>query len=137
MTQAVGSQRVLVLDDEAAFGQLAAQVIGRLGVPVTSVRTTREFCEAYVREQPSVLVLDIVLDREDVCGVLDFLGTRHCRVPVILVSGFDYRMRDFVAGIARNRGLHVADTIDKRDFAGRLVHQLQRHLVAPVPHATP
>ena len=129
----IGRQQVLILDDEAAFGDIAAEAVGQLGVPVTTVRSARDFAEAYASMEPTILVLDIVLDHEDVCAVLDFLGARHCRAPIILLSGIDYRMRDFVAQLARDRGLHIADSIDKRNFAPRLQHQVRRHLVAPVP----
>lgn len=127
------SNTVLVLDDEPVYGNLIARAANESGMQATVVSSIDLFKKAFLKINPAMLVLDIVLDQEDVCAAIDFLGAQHCTAPVIFMSGYDYRMRQFVGTVARDHGLHVADTIDKRNGIPRLIHKINSYRVVDAP----
>jgi len=88
----------------------------------------REFERQYVELQPGMLTLDVVLGKEDVFAVIEFLGQRRATEPIFLVSGYDHRLVDAVASAAMDFGLLVADRIPKSgDCLRRLTRQLKAY----------
>lgn len=119
--------RLLVLEDDPAFGRQVLQVAEQAGFPAWLASSIAEFRKAYELVAPTVLVMDIVIGEEDICPLLDELVGAHCAVPIILLSSYDTRLRHFVASLGR--GLLVADTIGKQEGLRRLARQLKAYKV--------
>lgn len=111
----------IVLDDDRSFGEQVATALRSTGFEAQAVRTVDEFKRAFWRMKPTLLVLDILLDGEDVCEAINFVSDAGCRAPVILVSGADFRARDLVGSFARDRGLYVTETVDKKASVGKVL----------------
>jgi DNA-binding NtrC family response regulator len=111
---------LLILDDSLDICLLVEQTAKSCRVASRYATSRAAFYAEYRASAPALLLLDVILGKDDVCEVLDFLAARQCTAPLFLMSAYDYRIRESVAQVARNRGLHVAGTFDKRELAGRL-----------------
>jgi DNA-binding response OmpR family regulator len=125
----MNDNRVLVLDDNPATAAASVRVARDCGYQAMAAASATAFYAEYVNWVPTLLVLDVVLGDTDVCEVLDFLGRNHCTIPIVLISGYDYRILHSVAKLARGRGLHVADVIEKAGAGDRLQAVLRAHAV--------
>jgi len=121
---------LLILDDSLDICHLVEQTAESCGVPARHATSRATFYVEYRARAPRLLVLDVMLGKEDVCEVLDFLAVERCTAPIFFISAYDYRILDAVAKLARNRGLHVADVFEKRDLPGRLRHDLAAYSLA-------
>lgn len=124
----------LILDDDPDVRSALAAMIRRAGFAAELAATPPEFYELYAGRKPALVVLDVVLGKHDVCEVLDFIARSGHPPPVILMSGYDYRILHAMARLAKDRGLRVLDVVEKRSDAGaRLAALLKAHAVGPLP----
>ncbi len=123
---------VLILDDDPGVGRLFTRLLHRAGYSVSCVHDPENFAEAYKASRPEVVIVDVILGRQDCCTVLDFLGGQKApRVPVILTSGYDHRILALAERTAKRNGLTVAGVFEKRHDPERIVDLVRRHRVAP------
>ena len=120
MSKKANDNDLLILDDSLDICRLVEQTAESCRVPARHASSRAAFYAEYRRRAPTLLVLDVMLGKEDVCEVLDFLAAERCTAPIFLMSAFDYRILKAVANLARDRGLHVADAFEKRDLPERL-----------------
>lgn len=123
--------RALILDDNPLVREAILKTARGCGYEAAAAAAPQEFYTKFETWHPTALVLDVVLGEEDVCEVLDFLGARNFSGPLILTSGYNYRILHSVAKLARDRGLHVVDLVEKSGSSGRLVEVLRAHAVHP------
>jgi len=119
------SDVAIVLDDDRSFAEQVATGLRTTGFEAEAVRSIDEFKRAFWRMKPTLLILDIFLDKEDVCEAINFVSDAGYRAPVILVSGADFRARNLIGSFARDRGLFVTETADKKASIGKVL-QLAR-----------
>ena len=127
MNAKVNDNDLLILDDSLDICLLAEQTAASCRVFSRHATSRAAFYAEYRAGAPTLLLLDMMLGKEDLCEVLDFLASEHCTAPLFLMSAYDYRILDAVVKLARNRGLHVADSFDKHDLPGRLRSNLSAY----------
>lgn len=120
---------VLILEDNSLVRQVMVKIAHACGFDAEAAATPEEFYAKFCERRATILVLDVVLGNEDVCAVLDFLAARRFGGPIILTSGYHYRILQSVAKLASGRGLLVADLIEKPASSERLVDVLCAHAV--------
>lgn len=105
--------RVVLIDDDARFGELVSSVVADDGIDVIIVHhRAAGAVDVVVREAPDVVVLDVVLPDGDGLDVVDALRSAGSTVPVVLFSSlFDRR----VAGTAAALGLRYVEKADGVD----------------------
>lgn len=114
MTQGDGrAVRVVLVDDDARFGELVSSVVADDGIDVVTVHPRAlGAVDVVIREAPDVVVLDVVLPDGDGLDVVDALRSAGSTVPVVLFSSlFDRR----VAGTAAALGLRYVEKADGVD----------------------
>ncbi len=114
MTQGDGrAVRVVLVDDDARFGELVSSVVADDGIDVVTVHhRAAGAVDIVIREAPDVVVLDVVLPDGDGLDVVDALRSAGSTVPVVLFSSlFDRR----VAGTAAALGLRYVEKADGVD----------------------
>lgn len=119
---------VLILEDERDCAAMVEKEVAAAGASGIIVASIPQFAEAYITFEPDLLVLDVLLGNQDCGAAIDFLAGRGCRVPLVFLSGLDFRLCQFMATLARDKGLQVAAAIDKRDAFPRLRAELARLL---------
>ncbi|TKJ31465.1 MAG: DNA-binding response regulator [Chloroflexi bacterium B3_Chlor] len=149
----VGSETILVVDDEPRLVRLVREILSAVGYEVLSARDGEEALETLAIEQPDLVLLDILLpgdmDGYDICGrVREFSS-----VPIIMLNsktrevdmlhGFDVGADDYltkpfsakeliarVKAVLRRSKLTGEDAMTTADFAcGELVISFARHKV--------
>ena len=114
MTQGDGrAVRVVLVDDDARFGELVSSVVADDDIDVVTVHhRAAGAVDVVIREAPDVVVLDVVLPDGDGLDVVDALRSAGSTVPVVLFSSlFDRR----VAGTAAALGLRYVEKADGVD----------------------
>jgi AmiR/NasT family two-component response regulator len=127
--------RLLVLDDDEGMCNLVRRLAEQIGYQVTCVTTTEKFCEVYPQVWPTMVVLDLVLQQEDVLTVIDFIGIDHFPGGVILFTGYDHRFLNFIAQLGRDRGLNIMGTVEKGLNLQKLSSILCSSFLGPLPVA--
>ena len=84
------AHKILVVDDEHAVRSLLADFFTPLGYQVITTEDGNEALELAAREEPDVILLDVVmpgLDGTEVCKALR-ASERTAPIPVIMMTGF-------------------------------------------------
>lgn len=96
---ALACASVLVVDDDVAFRSMMRRRLVRHGYEVLEASDGEGALDALSGAvQPDVVVLDVMMPRCSGLGVLDILRTLKRTPPTLLVTGFDDRSVDVVAG---------------------------------------
>lgn len=79
---------VYVVDDEAPVRRLLVEVLSSLGLQVHSCESGEAFLQAFRRDDPCCVLLDVRMPRVTGPEVHDWLASEHPGVPVIFLTGF-------------------------------------------------
>jgi DNA-binding response OmpR family regulator len=85
----MSNKRLLIVDDEAAFGAFVRRIAEKLDFEVKVTTNPRAFKEIFHRFNPTVLVLDIIMPDVDGIELVRWLATIQCTARIIIISGFD------------------------------------------------
>ncbi|MCY4259945.1 MAG: response regulator, partial [Rhodobacteraceae bacterium] len=111
------SEHILVVDDKMPIAQLISELIGDMGFDTRIATNSKDCLDAFRREMPSMVFLDIWLHDPAMDGlqILDHLKRTNPEVPVVIMSGHGTIE---IAVQAMRRG--AADFIEKPINASRL-----------------
>lgn len=117
---------LLVVDDDRMQRLLIAETAKRCGYTVTMAGSLEEAVERLRERSFATLVLDLSLGERDGVEVIRHLAETGQRPTVLVISGFDERIRDAAMRLARSVGLAAVGTLRKPLSLGTLrVHLLQ------------
>jgi len=125
--------RILVVDDEPPIVDLLAYNLKRVGYVVLIARDGEEALAVARREQPDLVILDLMLPRLDgleVCRAL----RRERDVPIIMLTARDAEV-DRVVGLELGADDYVVKPFSVRELVVRVRNVLRR--VAPQPTEAP
>ena len=118
-------ERLLVVDDEPVQRLLVRRIAERLGFLVESAAGGVEAVDCLERSEYQIVVLDLSLGREDGVTVLRSIAKAAAPPLLILMTGFDDRVRLAASRLASMLGIVVAGTLRKPIIAGDLASLLQ------------
>jgi CheY-like chemotaxis protein len=109
----MGNKRLLVCDDEPAFGRFVKNVAEDLGYEVEVTTTWQAFMQAYLTFSPTTIVLDIVMPGMDGIELVVWLGNLRSSARLIIVTGYapDYAANAKI--LAEYKGLGPVTTLHK------------------------
>lgn len=107
------SNRLLVVDDEAAICLLIKRVAEPLGFVVESLTEPDRFHETLTEFQPTLLILDLKMPGCDGVQLLQQLKDDKCEAQIIVISGMDQRVLNTAEKLGRSQGLHMAGVLHK------------------------
>jgi len=105
--------RLLVVDDEIAIGEFLNEIITEWGFEVVVATTHAAFTQTYRSFKPAVIILDLAMPDGDGIELLRFLAREDCDAQVLLLSGFDGRVRQTAARIGADLGLKMMEPLQK------------------------
>jgi EAL domain-containing protein (putative c-di-GMP-specific phosphodiesterase class I)/ActR/RegA family two-component response regulator len=107
------ASRLLVVDDDQAFGRLMKRAAEPCGYEVIATDDPRDLRRIVQTWLPAVIVLDLQIPGIDGVELLRRLAADQCGAQVILASGVDGRTLEAALELGRERGLKMAGTLAK------------------------
>jgi EAL domain-containing protein (putative c-di-GMP-specific phosphodiesterase class I) len=121
------SNRLLVVDDEPAFGRLVKKVAEGMGFEVVATEDPRAFAKTARSWHPDVIITDLNMPGVDGIQLLRSLAADKCAASIVLASGSDSKVLEAAMQLGRERGLKMSDVLQKpvrvdtlRDLLGKL-----------------
>jgi len=111
--QQLDLNRVLVIDDDPAFGRLLTRVGEGLSLAVTVTEDPSTFIKTVRSWQPTVVIIALQMPGADGIELMRELVADKCAADVILASGVDTRTLHTALRLGRERGLKMAGVIKK------------------------
>src|SRR5258705_8014529 len=93
-----GAGHIIVVDDDPALRQMVTRYLEDHHVPATSVSNRIEFNRQFEASQPSLIILDLRLGRDDGLDLLREIRT-HSDIPVIITTGHRPDEIDRIVGL--------------------------------------
>jgi CheY-like chemotaxis protein len=112
--------RLLICDDEPAFGRFVKNVAEDLGYQVEVTTTWQAFMRAYQAFRPTTIVIDIVMPEMDGIELVVWLGNLQSSARLVIVTGYapDYAANAKI--LAEYKGLGPVTTLHKPVEINRL-----------------
>ncbi|WP_432949057.1 response regulator transcription factor [Kribbella sp. CA-253562] len=136
VTRPAGTERLLVVDDEATVRELLSATLRFAGFSVSSASTGAEAIAAATREPPDLVLLDVMLPDVDGFEVVRELRERSPGrgrsgpVPVLFLTARD-RQADKVTGLSLGADDYVTKPFDLEELIARIRAILRRTSGAP------
>ncbi len=122
-------KRLLICDDEPAFGRFVKNVAEELGYAVRVTTEGRAFMEAYGSFEPTTIVLDMIMPGMDGNELVLWLAKRKCTARVIIITGFTPDYATHAKTLAEFKGLGPVRTLHKPVEISRLRAELGPHKI--------
>jgi EAL domain-containing protein (putative c-di-GMP-specific phosphodiesterase class I) len=116
--------RLLLIDDEIAFGQIVKRVAQSDGFEVVVTDDAAAFINAARLWHPSVIMLDLKMPGTDGIQLLRTLAADKCTAEIVLTSGADSKVLDAAIELGRERGLRMSAAMPKPLGAAMLRERL-------------
>jgi two-component system OmpR family response regulator len=84
------SKDILAVDDNDTILSLIAEVARLNGYQLRTAHSAKEFFDAYQAKTPALMMIDIVMPDMDGLEMIQKLAAADCRVPLVIMSGYDY-----------------------------------------------
>lgn len=109
----MSSHRLLIIDDEFDIAVLVKEVAEECGYDVRITVDANSFKQTYISFAPDLIVLDLSLPGMDGIQLLRFLADTECQARLLILSGFDRKVRNAAEQLGGARGLKMAGSIAK------------------------
>jgi len=112
---------VLIVDDDADMRSLSRRILERDGYFVTEAVDGLDALEAVARNEPDVIIMDMVMPHLDGLGCTQRLKANPAtqNIPVIMVSAMD-QSRDISAGLDAGADEYITKPIRPKEFLVRV-----------------
>ncbi|HEY0447018.1 MAG TPA: response regulator [Allosphingosinicella sp.] len=122
----MSQRQLLLIDDEPAFGRFVAHAAAEAGYAAHVTLSAEPFKRKYRELAPDVVALDLAMPGSDGVELLRFLAEEGCKVPVIIVSGFDRRVLESSIRLGEALGLNMVGQLTKPVRLTELTDLLER-----------
>ena len=117
--------KILVVDDEPNIREVVGQYLRRDGYAVVSAADGEEALRAYKREQPDLVVLDLMLPKLGGLEVYRRLLDAEGRVPLIMLTARGEE-EDRIVGLSMGADDYVVKPFSPRELVARVGAVLRR-----------
>jgi len=98
--------KILLAEDEPSLGQIVKESLEMRGFEVVFCQNGEEAIDQYIKEQPELLVLDVMMPKKDGFTVAKEVRQMDKRIPIIfltaksqtqdVIEGFDHGGNDYI-----------------------------------------
>ncbi len=127
------ADRILIVDDEPVIRDIVQRSLSRVGFEVIQAADGHEALEIVDRQEPSLVVLDILMRDMDGMAVLQQLRRTHL-VPVIMLTARS-DLNDRIAAIQAGADDYITKPFSPRELEDRIRSVL--HVDRGAPETTP
>ncbi len=104
---------LLILDDEAEIGGFISRIALLCGLTPSVTTDLVAFQHSFAANPPAHVILDLQMPGADGIEVLRWLAERQCRADIVIMSGVDQKVIESARRLGLERGLKIADTLQK------------------------
>jgi len=104
---------LLIVDDEPDMAQFVGDIGEQVGFDALITNSAAEFQKSYISNQPSAIVIDIVMPDMDGIELINWLSENNCNTPIIFISGYDVLYLETAKKLGNRKGCHVIGTLTK------------------------
>ena len=112
-------KRLLICDDEPAFGRFVQNVAEDLGYEVCVTTDGRAFIEAYKSFQPTVIILDMIMPGMDGNEIVLWLAKQRCTARLIIITGYTPDYAAHAKVLPEYKGPPAGDDVKETDRSQR------------------
>ena len=105
---------LLVLDDNPEVLALCKRIAESNGYHAVLTDSVASFKEAYLKNRPTLIVIDILINGGDCSDVIDYLARCRCSVPVALMTGHTAEFLDVMEKHLVRSGLKLVAKVQKK-----------------------
>ncbi len=98
--------KLLVMDDEAMFGEFVEEVARGLGYDVMVLTESRKFLAAFSSFLPDTIILDMVMPEFDGTEITRLLAEAKFTGKLIIVTGYNPQYSKIAKALGEIGGLH-------------------------------
>jgi len=123
------NEHILVIDDDQKLNALLKEYLGRSGFRVATVDNPSEGIEHLGREEPDLVILDVMLpgtDGFEICKEI----RKKWSIPVIMLTARGDVM-DRIVGLELGADDYLPKPFEPRELAARIKSVLRRHARLP------
>lgn len=128
--------RILIVDDDLEILDMLRRLLEAEDYEVEAVSTAPDALAAVVREEPELVLLDVVLGTEDGRDLLREMRL-VCDVPVVFLTGRGSEI-DRVAGLKMGADDYIVKPFSPGELSARvasILRRVQRQAAAPAPRS--
>lgn len=125
-------ERVLLVEDDPAIGEITARGLGQAGFRVTKEEDGRQSLVRFGQEDFDLVVLDVMLPSLDGLGVCREIRA-HSPVPILMLTA-RADTADVVLGLEAGADDYVTKPFEMPELVARVRALLRRVSVGPEPH---
>jgi len=122
----MNEKRLLIVDDEAAFGEFVRQVALSLDYEVMVATDSKTFQECFTDFQPTMIMLDMVMPDMDGNELLLWMLQQNYASDLIITTGYNPDYASDAKILAEFNGLRTVTTLVKPFSLARLRAVLDR-----------
>ena len=109
----VYDRRLLICDDEPAFGRFVKNVAEQLGYALCLTTDGNEFIEAYHSFKPTTVILDMIIPGMDGNELVLWLAQQRSSARLIIITGFTPDYAEHAKVLAEYKGPRPVITLHK------------------------
>ncbi len=131
--QRQGRPKILIIDDDPDFVEATRVVLESGGYQVLTAYDGKEGLERVRKENPDLVILDIIMPEEDgfkVCKALK-ADPNLSEIPVIVLTSLSERWSEVTLSVTEGLKLEAEDYIDKPVEPEELLRRVEARLRGP------
>lgn len=105
--------KLLVVDDEATFGNFVEDVASALGYEVMALTESGKFTDAFSAFRPDTVILDMVMPEFDGMEITRWLVNEKFAGKLIIVTGYNPQYSKIAKTLGELGGLHNVVRLSK------------------------
>lgn len=109
----MSQKKLLVVDDEAEFGEFVEAAATRLDFEVEVANNGKDFKDAYQRFDPTVIMLDMVMPGIDGVELVYWLADEGFSGKLIVITGYSAGYASSAKSLGEARGLQSVEALGK------------------------
>ena len=125
---AINRNRLLVIDDETSICEVISTIAEDAGYEVCATTSATDFKRYVTSNDPTVIVLDVVMPDTDGIELMRYRAECNCKAPILVMSGHRTYL-GLSEALGRALGMPAVTAVPKPLEVKRVRSFLEEHLV--------
>jgi DNA-binding response OmpR family regulator len=104
---------IFIVDDDPDIARFVSEVATPLGFSPRIAGGAKALMALMEKHSPAAIIMDIVMPDMDGVELIQWLGSHHLAVPIVIMTGYDSNYADAAEAIGRGNGAIVLGKLTK------------------------